>query len=76
VRILIDAQPEAAELEDRNRNIPLHLAAESIAPVAIVEMLIKAFPDGVYAESDRGQTPLRIARRKKAPFAVLRLLEE
>jgi hypothetical protein len=52
--------------------LPLHWAAESQAPLEVVDALLKVYPEGAREKSGwNGQLPLHLAARYKAPLEVV-----
>jgi len=56
VQALLAAYPEAAKVEDFERDTPLHLAAK-YSSVAVVQLLLAAYPKAARLTNHRGDTP-------------------
>ena len=61
VQALLAAYPEAAKVEDFERDTPLHLAAK-YSSVTVVQLLLAAYPKAARLTNQRGDTPAGKAR--------------
>ena len=62
---------DAATTEDRDGWLPLHVAAQNAASIAVFAALIEAFPGGVARKNDDGDLALHIAAANEACDAAL-----
>ena len=67
---------DAATTADRDGWLPLHVAAQNAASIAVFAALIEAFPGGVARKNDDGDLSLHIAAANEACDAVLLALIE
>jgi len=62
VREAIKYFPSALKHQDKNGNLPLHLALAN-APYELINLLVNEYPDGKSIQNKQGMTPLHIASR-------------
>jgi len=75
VSFLIDAYPDATQMQDRLGRVPLHYACSNFRSSAIVTKLIQIFPQCVIApDKNSWWTPLHIAVTTEAHPEVIRLM--
>jgi hypothetical protein len=74
VKVLVDTYPEGVKGEDRDKRLPLHVAAENYATLEVVKLLVEAYPEGVKAHLDYQGLPLDLAASSGAPVDVLTAL--
>ena len=60
---ILSANPEAAQVPDKRRNFPLHVAAYVGASFTVINKLYYAFPEALLETNFHGETPLDIAIR-------------
>jgi len=73
VRLLLDANPEAAREPDDNGELPLHLAASGSLPA--VAILLDAYPAAVTIRGSRG-LPLTLASTEPVRAAIRRTAKD
>jgi hypothetical protein len=65
--MLFKAYPEAAEIQDNNGDLTLHIALiYNIALKDVITMLIQAYSKAVEVQDDEGMLPLHYALHYKA----------
>lgn len=73
---ILGAFPCAVRSPVHNGELPLHIACENGAPVAVIATIIKAWPEAVKCMDTHGEIPLHsaVARREKSSVETVRLL--
>jgi hypothetical protein len=65
--MLFQAYPKAAEIQDNNGDLPLHIALiYNIASKDVITMLIQAYSKAEEVQDDEGMLPLHYALHYKA----------
>jgi len=66
--VLLTANPQAAQIFDRKRNFPLHVAAYVGANFNTISALYYAYPEALLEMNFHGETPLDIVVRNGSKF--------
>jgi len=76
VRVLLQASPEAARVEDSYGRLPLHVAVDRDQPwIDAIQRLVSAYPQALNSRDGIGRLPLHIAVDRQQPHPdVVRLL--
>jgi ankyrin repeat protein len=74
VENILSVRAEAASVCTNNGDLPIHLAVQSKATVAIIRSLIAAFPDGLKMKDRDGDLPLHFAVRNSCYLEEIDLL--
>lgn len=76
LKVLLDANPEAATVEDNFGRLALHIAVDRNKPwIAAVENLAESYPEALMLRDGGGRLPLHIAVDRPEPSVdVVRLL--
>jgi len=72
IKLLLNAYPEAARVQDAFLKLPLHLALKSKNNFSIIKILLEVYPEGVKVEDNIGSLPLHYA--VWSSFDVVKLL--
>ena len=71
----LSSHPAEASVQDKDGNLPLHIACDHGAPFQLVFSLLDAFPSGAKSANSKGQVPLHFAAgRNNARADVVRAL--
>lgn len=76
LKLFVDQYPCGIEMEDKNGNIPLHIAIRNSAPTEVIKFLIEAFPRGASIRDSDNLFPLHSALMRNASATVIRELLE
>lgn len=74
VLLLVRCGPKATRCTDKNRNLPLHVAAMSGCSANAAKELLKFFPEAIHETNSEGYTPMDVALQyRKCSEDVVRL---
>lgn len=76
VKLVLDAHPSSALMQNNYGYSPLHVACLYKAPLEVIELLLSASPEATCLKNRKGQTALFISLSVGAPVGVLRALLE
>lgn len=76
IKVLLNADPDAAKIEDNFGRLPLHIAIDKDQPwIASIENLINAYPQALNRRDSSGRLPLHTAVDRQSPnIDVVKLL--
>jgi len=75
IKLLLDAYPEAAKVQNYRLDLPLHLALTLKAPSDAIKILLEAYPEGPKIQNMDGILPLHFACERSTTDVAFMLLE-
>jgi ankyrin repeat protein len=71
IEFLIKRYPKALTIENKNGQLPLHLACARETPVQVIQCMVKQYNASIVARDIKGKLPIEIACRRQAPADIM-----